>query len=95
MISRFFFAWTFLNFLAYCESSRKIGFLSTIQELFVYNFPGNHESFPVNMFPDQDDDVPSKYDPSWLYNKLADLYQHWLPDPVQQKTLRDSGYYSV
>ena len=26
---------------------------------------------------------------------LADLYQHWLPDSVQQKTLRDSGYYSV
>ena len=70
-------------------------FTVTINELFVYNFPGNHESFPVNMFPDQDDDVPSKYDPSWLYNKLADLYLHWLPDPVQQKTLRDSGYYSV
>ena len=23
------------------------------------------------------------------------MYQHWLPDSVQQKTLRDSGYYSV
>ena len=26
---------------------------------------------------------------------LADLYHHWLPNSIQQKTLRDSGYYSV
>ena len=51
--------------------------------------------FPVNMFPDEDQPVPQIYDPSWLYNNLADLYQHWLPDTAQQNTLRDSGYYSV
>ena len=61
----------------------------------VYPAIGNHEMFPVNMFPDEDQPVPQIYDPSWLYNNLADLYQHWLPDTAQQNTLRDSGYYSV
>ena len=56
---------------------------------------GNHEAFPVNMFPVNDQAVPQPYDPSWLYNSLADLYYHWLPNPSQQVTLRDSGYYSV
>ena len=56
---------------------------------------GNHEAFPVNMFPVNDEAVPQLYDPSWLYNSLADLYHHWLPNPGQQSTLRDSGYYSV
>ena len=61
----------------------------------VYPAIGNHEMFPVNMFPDEDQPVPKIYDPSWLYNNLADLYENWLPGPQQQKTLRDSGYYSV
>ena len=77
---------------------------------------GNHEAFPVNMFPVNDkEEVPKSYDPSWLYNSLgkvqyihlskkaklhlilfaADLYHHWLPDVNQQRTLRDSGYYSI
>ncbi len=57
---------------------------------------GNHESFPVNMFPVNDkEEVPKLYDPSWLYNSLADLYHHWLPNLRQQTTLRDSGYYSI
>lgn len=57
---------------------------------------GNHEIFPVNMFPPENSTiVPKLYDPAWLYNNLADLYQHWLPNQNQQQTLRDSGYYSV
>ena len=47
------------------------------------------------MFPDEDQNIPKSYDPAWLYNNLADLYQHWLPNATQQNTLRDSGYYSV
>ena len=61
----------------------------------VYPAIGNHEMFPVNMFPDEYEPVPKIYDPSWLYNNLADLYKHWLPDVNQQQTLRDSGFYSV
>ena len=56
---------------------------------------GNHEIFPVNMFPSEDEPIPQRYDPTWLYNFLADLYQNWLPGKNQQQTLRDSGYYSV
>lgn len=62
----------------------------------VFPAMGNHEIFPVNMFPSVDDKkVPKLYDPEWLYNSLADLYQRWLPDDYQQTTLRDSGYYTV
>ena len=56
---------------------------------------GNHEIFPVNMFPTGDEPVPLNYDPGWLYNNLADLYLQWLPNETQQQTLRDSGYYSI
>ena len=73
--------------------------VNTITEHFmftpVYPAIGNHEIFPVNMFPAEDEPIPLAYDPAWLYDNLADLYQHWLPDQNQQRTLRDSGYYSV
>ena len=54
---------------------------------------GNHESFPVNMFPSPSED--GKFSPSWLYSGLADLYEKWLPGEGQQATLREAGYFSV
>jgi sphingomyelin phosphodiesterase len=76
--------------------------VTSLSDIFPHTkvFPalGNHEIFPVNMFPTEDDPeepVPKLYDPRWLYNSLANLYQHWLPKESQQETLRDSGYYSV
>ncbi len=62
----------------------------------VYPALGNHEIFPVNMFPAEDpgEHVPKVFDPSWLYNYLAEIYVNWLPGP-QRATIKDSGYYSV
>ena len=34
---------------------------------------GNHEIFPVNMFPTEDEPVPKIYDPSWLYNRYLSI----------------------
>ena len=59
-----------------------------------YPAVGNHESFPVNMFPDPSE-TTGKFSPSWLYSGLADLYQKWLPGEEQQTTLRQAGYFSV
>lgn len=80
------------------ESARAVAQL--VQKYFpdtpVFPAIGNHESFPVNMFPADDEDmIPTRYDPSWLYNAMADIYSIWLPNQEQQKTLKDSGYYTI
>ena len=54
---------------------------------------GNHESFPVNMFPGPSES--GKFSPSWLYSALAGLYEKWLPGEEQQATLREAAYFSV
>jgi len=54
---------------------------------------GNHESFPVNLFPDSA--VTGEFSPKWLYKNLAKLFKDWLPNQQQQSTLLDGGYYSV
>ena len=54
---------------------------------------GNHDTFPVNMFPDISDS--GKNNIKWLYSAFADSYKHWLPQPEIQKTLREGGYYTV
>ena len=58
-----------------------------------YPAVGNHESFPVNMFPGPSES--GKFSPSWLYSGLADLYEKWLPGEKQQATLREAGFFSV
>ena len=54
---------------------------------------GNHESVPVNEFPEINSTM--KFNPNWLYNGLADIYKTWLPGRGQQHTLRNGGYYTV
>ena len=56
---------------------------------------GNHESFPVNMFPDTHESAGGKYDVSWLYGNVAKYFQHWLPNAEQQKSIREGGFYSL
>ena len=51
------------------------------------------QSFPVNMFPDANVEGPDSI--HWLYNKMSNLYSHWLPEETQQRTIKDGGYYSV
>ncbi len=53
---------------------------------------GNHEAFPGNSFPT--DSVPSEFDPSWLYDGLADIYSEWL-DADAEETFRAGGYYTM
>ena len=36
-----------------------------------------------------------KYNPSWLYTNMAEMYKQWLPEDEQQLTLKNFGYYSV
>ncbi len=59
----------------------------------VFPVVGNHESFPVNMFPSSNE--TGKYNPGWLYTGLAEAFSHWLGEEAQQKTIRDGGYYQV
>eukprot|EP00095_Tigriopus_kingsejongensis_P003756 maker-scaffold911_size81771-snap-gene-0.23 protein:Tk03756 transcript:maker-scaffold911_size81771-snap-gene-0.23-mRNA-1 annotation:"hypothetical protein TcasGA2_TC005858" len=59
----------------------------------VFPAVGNHEAFPVNMFPFVNE--TGKYDPDWLYANLAKFYKHWLPSSIQQRTIRRGGYYSA
>ena len=54
---------------------------------------GNHESFPVNMFPGPYS--PQRYDPSWLYANMAEIYQHSIPGHHQQETFRKGGFFTV
>ncbi|TRY79928.1 hypothetical protein TCAL_07064 [Tigriopus californicus] len=54
---------------------------------------GNHEAFPVNMFPDINE--TGRYNPGWLYANLAKFYKDWLPGKIQQKTIKRGGYYST
>ena len=53
---------------------------------------GNHESYPVNMFPEVPD---ANFSIAWLYEDLAEKFKVWLPDQEQQRTIKDAGYYSV
>lgn len=59
----------------------------------VFPTVGNHEAFPVNMLPLKNE--TGKYNPSWLYNNLADFYLTWLPGKAEQRTLREGGFYTV
>jgi len=52
---------------------------------------GNHEAFPVNMFPDPT--IPDEESSSWLYSSMAKYFSHWLPEE-QQKTMALAGYFS-
>ena len=54
---------------------------------------GNHETFPVNFFPEKYD--LEKFNFTWMYSSLADSYEHWLPQQEVQKSLREGGYYTV
>ena len=77
------------------ESTREVVDLVNLHFPDTPVFPaiGNHESCPVNMFPDSK--TSGKYNPDWLYQRLAEMYLRWLPEKQQQKSLRNSGYYSV
>jgi len=50
---------------------------------------GNHESFPVNMFPA----LPGEESSQWLYSSMAKYFSHWLPAEAQ-KTMAKAGYFS-
>ncbi len=54
---------------------------------------GNHEAFPVNMFPGMDE--AGKYNPSWLYSGLTTFFQHWITGEEQRHTMMNGGYYQA
>jgi len=64
----------------------------TFPNVTVFPNVGNHESYPVNMFPEVAD---GNFSIKWLYRDIAEQFKEWLPDEEQQRTLRDAGYYSV
>jgi sphingomyelin phosphodiesterase len=52
---------------------------------------GNHEGFPVNMFPPPE--VEGDFSSSWLYQELYQQWGHWIPNSGVQ-TFKKAGYYS-
>ena len=51
---------------------------------------GNHESFPVNMFPSS---IPGEESSLWLYSSMAKYFSPWLPLQAQ-KMMAKAGYFS-
>ncbi len=70
--------------LALQESSKVVADVMAkhFGDLPVYVNVGNHESFPVNMFPGEGEE--GKYSPSWLYAGMADFFRRWLPGEREQ-----------
>jgi len=58
----------------------------------VYPSLGNHESQPVNNFPDINIEN-EEFSISWLYQGLAQIYGDWLSDDALE-TFRRAGFYS-
>ncbi|XP_053699315.1 sphingomyelin phosphodiesterase-like [Sabethes cyaneus] len=59
----------------------------------VYNAIGNHEAHPTNVFA-----PPTvnrlEFSSSWLYNYLADVWDHWLPRSTIN-TIHQGGFYTA
>ncbi|KAK4329381.1 hypothetical protein Pmani_000264 [Petrolisthes manimaculis] len=53
---------------------------------------GNHESHPVNAFPQPY--IDNEFDISWLYDEITTLWEQWLPAEVAS-TILYSAYYST
>ncbi|XP_071532616.1 sphingomyelin phosphodiesterase-like isoform X2 [Panulirus ornatus] len=53
---------------------------------------GNHESHPVNSFPQPY--INNEFDISWLYDEIVTLWQTWLP-PEVATSVGYSAYYTV
>lgn len=53
---------------------------------------GNHESHPVNAFPQPY--IEGEFDISWLYDEIVTLWQTWLPEEVAA-SIAYSGFYST
>ena len=62
---------------------------SPFPDLPLYPVMGNHEAFPVNMFPESSGGGGHKFDPSWLYSAVAEDFKHWLPGKEQQDTIME------
>ena len=54
---------------------------------------GNHESFPVNMFP-TDSALASNVSGEWLYSGIADLSWADSLEPEARDLFRQNGFYS-
>ncbi|KAM6139813.1 LOW QUALITY PROTEIN: sphingomyelin phosphodiesterase [Pterocles gutturalis] len=78
----------------------QLGALSTVTALLrrrlgplpVFPAVGNHETTPVNAFPPPR--VRGNLSSAWLYDAMAQAWQHWLPPPAL-KTLRHGGFYTA
>ncbi|NXL23536.1 ASM phosphodiesterase, partial [Setophaga kirtlandii] len=58
----------------------------------VFPAVGNHEATPVNAFPPPY--VRGNRSAAWLYDAMAEAWQHWLP-PAALRTLRAGGFYTA
>ncbi|KAF2363499.1 Calcineurin-like phosphoesterase domain ApaH type [Trinorchestia longiramus] len=62
----------------------------------IFGALGNHESFPRDSFPPPEDlTVDRKFNNLWLYNLMADHWQHHLPNANISKEARITGSYSA
>ncbi|KAF2363498.1 Calcineurin-like phosphoesterase domain ApaH type [Trinorchestia longiramus] len=62
----------------------------------IFGALGNHESFPRDSFPPPEDStVDKKFSNLWLYNLMADHWQHHLPNANISKEARITGSYSA
>ena len=59
----------------------------------IYSSLGNHESYPVNQFPQPF--VKGRDAISWLYNRAVDQWGHWVNASEAQKFIAKGGFYSV
>ena len=53
---------------------------------------GNHDAFPFNSFPPSSLDHP-RFNVSWLYRRLGNLYGNWIPAEAESSFLQD-GYFT-
>ena len=79
---------TQLNFVDYFTTTM----LKYFPQTPVFCTVGNHESVPVNSFPQPS--VHGKEAITWLYNGLANSWQHWLPNTTLPD-IRLGAYYTV
>jgi len=54
----------------------------------VYPSFGNHDTWPIDQLAD-----PPNY--GWLKDNVAEYWKKWLPNEIQQKSLKHGGYFSI
>ena len=85
------------------EALKRIQFVSDLLKENLRNVPvipalGNHDTVPINQFvPRSFDQDPksSKFNMSWLYHSLSEMWKDWLPKEALEEFETRGGFFSV